>query len=117
MSDVTIGQRIFKDSFSHDLQAAALNHITTFNTDFRLSFIAVNRAGSGGNITFETFFDSLDGANFDVLIATNSIGSNGQLIIFPDYDIYFAKGDELRLEAPSLGNATTLHITIQTVQE
>jgi hypothetical protein len=118
MGDLTISSDILKDSFTHDATAAALNHTTSFGTDFRLSFVAVNRVGTGGANDFEIYFDSTDGATFDVLLSATSLGNNDELIFIPPYDMYFKSGDEVRLEFPNLGGSSRdLNITIQAVQE
>jgi len=119
VSDLTIAENIFKDSFSHDINASALNHSTSFNTDFRVSFLAINRNGTGGAITITAAFDSADGSDFDVPVEVGSLIPNSTLILTPQYDIYFKKGDEININSDGVtsGSASTVFVTIHAVQE
>lgn len=119
MADITIAQHIFKQTFTTNIGTVALATSTTFNTDFRLSAIYVNRsAGGGGPAAFTVTFDSSDGANFDALLTSFSISASSSGVFVPTYDIYFTKGDEIRLDYPTVGGVTSnLYTTIIAVQE
>lgn len=79
MADVTIAEQILQDAFQQDLSAAALNHVTTFGTDFRLAAIFVNRTGGGGNDSFDIYFDSGQGATYDVLLESITIANDSEM--------------------------------------
>jgi hypothetical protein len=118
MADLSISSDIFKDAFTVDLTAGAVNHTTAFGTDFRLGAIYVNRVGAGGNQNFMIYRDASEGVLYDTLLDSQSISNDSEFVYIPPYDLYFKSGDEVRVEFPSLGGSgRDIYISIIGVQE
>ena len=113
MADLNIAARVFRDDVSQSLSAADLDYTTSFNSDWELHWVSVQRVGTGGNDDFDVTLDSAAGSNFDIIIAEETLANNQDAFITFDPPLLLQAGDEINVFFPSQGGSgRNMYVTI-----
>lgn len=95
-----------------DLTAAALSYSYTFSNDGRLAWIVI-AASEAITETITVTLDNIKGSNYDTTLKTRSWSSEQYYFWAPDTDLWFEKGQIIKI-AVTDGNSTgNVYVTIQ----
>jgi len=116
MADLSIGERILRETTSQDLSAGVLNYTTGFNFDVEILY-AHFRFTIAVTQTITITFDSASGSNYDAVVISEKTSSETDYIFRPTGYGLIGAADNLKFECTNSGTpAATVYLEIISVQ-
>jgi hypothetical protein len=95
---------LLRKEATQDLSAGALAFTYEFVRDGQLDAIMVNFSAACSQV-FTVTFDSLTGANYDVIVKSDTLSSAVDYVYQPTRPLWFRKGDKIVVGITSGGTA------------
>ena len=107
MADLGVEETLYRQETSGSLNAGALTFTTNFSREVAVSFVGIHSTVDfAANDIIEIYFDSVTGANYDFLLASEDMKDKFDFVWYPDGQLFLKAGDELRIVVPQLASAT-----------
>jgi len=98
---------------TQSLLAAPLDYTTSINRKFKLSSITFH-FGAGVTEVITITKDSVQGADYDIVLKSISLSGGTSYIFRPESDEDFQEGDEVRIQCTNVTAVTDVFCVIKT---
>jgi hypothetical protein len=98
---------------SQDLSAGALSYTTSINRRFKLQEIVLHFSVAVTQ-TITITRDSVNGANYDHVLANRSLSNEQDFIYRPQGEEDFQIGDEIKVQCTAAAGVGIVYVTIKT---
>ena len=100
-------------TFSQDLTAAALSYTTSINRKVKIEQVTL-QASEAITETITITLDSVNGANYDVILRKRSLSAEQSFVYRPEGELNLQKGDKLKIECTDANSTGTVYGILKT---
>ena len=117
MGDLDIDALITRFTASQDLSLGALDAVSAFVGDYRLSHVQLHFSAAVTQ-TIKVIIDSGAGANYDTVLVEELIVNMEDFVYIPDSELFLKSQDQIRVQCTNTGTPSSVaYVLVQTVEK